>query len=186
MNDSVNYQSNSENFNSDGSIEPWYKQGWPWALIAIPLLTIIACSVTIWIAFNTEDSLVQDDYYKKGLAINFHLDRIDQAKDLGLQIKIELNSKTNLLLLKLTSLNTQAEFDLPDNLILKLSHPTLKNKDKNLALAQLSGNDYITELKDLGSSYWHISIEDDKQTWLLKSRWLYPDSDSIEINANSI
>ncbi len=39
---------------------PWYRQFWPWALIAIPAATVVACAVTIVIAIVSDDGLVTD------------------------------------------------------------------------------------------------------------------------------
>jgi hypothetical protein len=40
---------------------PWYRQFWPWVLIAIPALTVIASAVTLWLALSNPDYLVVDD-----------------------------------------------------------------------------------------------------------------------------
>ena len=37
---------------------PWYREPWPWVLIALPLLTIIASAVTFWLAVSHPDYLV--------------------------------------------------------------------------------------------------------------------------------
>jgi hypothetical protein len=39
---------------------PWYKEPWPWVLIAIPLLTVIASGFTFWLAVSNPDYLVVD------------------------------------------------------------------------------------------------------------------------------
>ena len=55
--------------NSD--IKPWYRQFWPWFLISIPLLTVIAGIITLAIALKYPDHLVVDqeqyDEIKAGL-----------------------------------------------------------------------------------------------------------------------
>lgn len=170
---------------SDLDTEPWYKQGWPWALIAIPLLTIIAGVITISIAFNTNDSLVQDNYYKEGLAINNSIERTQLARKLALTAKIEINTET-----KLIHINFTSSEKLPQQLILKFSHPTLESKDQTFTLDSLSGGDFVAEFNKLQSAYWHISLEDDTKSWILKSRWLYPDkaskvNESILIDAST-
>jgi len=38
--------------------KPWYKQFWPWFLISIPLLTVIAGIITLIIALKNPDYLV--------------------------------------------------------------------------------------------------------------------------------
>ena len=40
---------------------PWYRQFWPWVLIAIPLLTVIASGITLWLAIRYPDTLVVDE-----------------------------------------------------------------------------------------------------------------------------
>ncbi|MCF6192898.1 MAG: FixH family protein [Kangiellaceae bacterium] len=181
---------------NDLDTQPWYKQGWPWALIAIPFFTVIAGVTTFIIANNTSDSLVQDDYYKKGLAINSNLDRISLAATLSLLAKIEIRSESNLIVISLQSnpnldLNLDSVSDsvskqnkgLPDELILNFFHPTLQSKDKTIRLAKLSGNDYVGEFSDLTNAYWHISLEDSDKIWLMKARWLYPNNTSLVIDS---
>ena len=45
-------------------IRLWYREPWPWVLIAIPLLTVIASAVTFWLAVSRPDYLVlePDEY----------------------------------------------------------------------------------------------------------------------------
>ena len=48
---------------------PWYKQFWPWFLIALPTAVVIGCIVSVSIAFKYADVPVQDDYEKHGLTV---------------------------------------------------------------------------------------------------------------------
>jgi hypothetical protein len=43
---------------------PWYREPWPWVLITIPALTVIACAITVWLAVTRPDPLVveRDEY----------------------------------------------------------------------------------------------------------------------------
>ena len=50
--------------------QPWYKERWPWILMAGPGLVIVAGVITVWLAVVSNDGLVTDDYYKQGLAVN--------------------------------------------------------------------------------------------------------------------
>ncbi|MEM7209241.1 MAG: FixH family protein [Pseudomonadota bacterium] len=56
---------------------PWYKQFWPWAIIAIPATTVVACIIMITLAIKTDDGLVSGDYYREGLTINERLKPAD-------------------------------------------------------------------------------------------------------------
>lgn len=52
----------------------WYRQFWPWFLIALPGTVVVASLITIYIAFTHQDPLVDGNYYKHGLTINERLD----------------------------------------------------------------------------------------------------------------
>jgi hypothetical protein len=45
----------------DPDVRPWYREPWPWVLIAIPLLTIIASAYTFYLAVSHPDYLVVDE-----------------------------------------------------------------------------------------------------------------------------
>ncbi|HSC95836.1 MAG TPA: FixH family protein, partial [Burkholderiales bacterium] len=43
--------------------KPWYRERWPWLLMAGPAAVLVAGAATIWIAFASADGLVAEDYY---------------------------------------------------------------------------------------------------------------------------
>jgi len=45
----------------DLDVRPWYKEPWPWVLIAIHLLTIIASTYTFYLAVSHPDYLVVEE-----------------------------------------------------------------------------------------------------------------------------
>ena len=51
-------------------LSPWYREPWPWLLMAGPAVVVVAGLFTAWLAVVHEDGLVADDYYKQGLGIN--------------------------------------------------------------------------------------------------------------------
>jgi hypothetical protein len=44
-----------------GDIEPWYKQFWPWFIIALPASVVVASFFTLWLAVTNPDHLVVDE-----------------------------------------------------------------------------------------------------------------------------
>lgn len=40
---------------------PWYKQFWPWFIIALPASVVVASFFTLWLAISNPDPLVVDD-----------------------------------------------------------------------------------------------------------------------------
>ncbi|OGT80752.1 MAG: hypothetical protein A3H91_07790 [Gammaproteobacteria bacterium RIFCSPLOWO2_02_FULL_61_13] len=72
------------------TIPPWYRQAYVWLLIAFPAISVAAGLTTLFIAFNTYDGLVVDDYYKRGMEINRELDRDHAAAKRGFDATVEL------------------------------------------------------------------------------------------------
>jgi len=40
---------------------PWYRQFWPWFIIALPAAAVIASFFTLWLALSNPDYVVVDD-----------------------------------------------------------------------------------------------------------------------------
>ena len=64
--------------------KPWYRFPLVWMLVAIPFSAVIMGVVMIWLAVDTDDGLVADDYYKLGMEINRVIKRDQKASELGL------------------------------------------------------------------------------------------------------
>ena len=55
----------SQNTKPNASQEPpWYRQFWPWFIIALPASVVIASFFTLWLAISNPDHLVieKDEY----------------------------------------------------------------------------------------------------------------------------
>ena len=49
-----------------GPDTPWYRQFWPWFIIALPACAVIASFITLWLAVSRPDYLVVDeDEYRR-------------------------------------------------------------------------------------------------------------------------
>jgi hypothetical protein len=44
-----------------GDILPWYKQFWPWFIIALPASVVVASFFTLWLAISNPYQLVVDE-----------------------------------------------------------------------------------------------------------------------------
>src|SRR5512147_2742844 len=103
--------------------KPWYREPWPWFLIALPATAVVAGLTTVWIAFQNDDGLVVGDYYKEGLAINQTLARDDAARALALAATMKGEDGA----LELTLAGHLKTY--PVQLILTLAHPTHQGMD---------------------------------------------------------
>ncbi|MET3440326.1 hypothetical protein ABIC94_001072 [Variovorax paradoxus] len=48
----------------------WWRYPLLWMVIAGPALVVVASFVTFWYAWQSPDSLVAEDYYRRGVEIN--------------------------------------------------------------------------------------------------------------------
>ncbi|MDC3332792.1 FixH family protein [bacterium] len=153
----------------------WYRQFWPWFLISLPASVVVAGFVTLKIAIDHADSLVIDNYYKEGLAINqsMALDKI--ASQYGLSAELIVDGMTGEMRIDLKATNN-SDFNYPSSLVLKAFHPTNSAQDFEVMLSVRTPGQYMADLEQIRSGLWYIEIAPidslaitDENTWRLKS-----------------
>jgi hypothetical protein len=155
---------------------PWYRQFWPWFIISIPALTIVAAMITITIAVKTNDGLVVDDYYKEGLAINEDKQRVRKAAALEISAELSLD-ENGMIRARLPETVSALPF-----LMLTLTHPGDASKDLELPLANI-GNALFTSKDPLTGTAinWHVVITPPDTDWKLSGRWRPDTMNTIQI-----
>lgn len=146
---------------SAGNELPWYRHRWPWLLMAGPAAVVVAGIVTAWIAANSHDGLVADDYYRQGLAVNQKLARVEAAAALGLEARLRLGGGR----IDVTLISARGA-PLPPRLRVTLAHPTRGGEDRVLLLEGAGGR-YEGRGPALGAGRWHVLIEDEAGRWRL-------------------
>ena len=145
-------------------IDPWYRHRWPWMLMAGPLIVVIAGLFTAYLAVTSNDGLVDDDYYKQGLAVNKLSEREQRAAALGLQAEVMQRSDGAQLRLLLRA---GTDFVLPEVLVLRLVHPTRGGADQRVQLRADGGGSYTGKLASPLAGRWRLALEDEQQRWRL-------------------
>ena len=62
-------------------VEPWYKQFWPWFIIALPASVVIASFFTLWLAISNPDYLVVDEDEYQKIRSELKAQPADQSKE---------------------------------------------------------------------------------------------------------
>ena len=135
---------------------PWYREPWPWILMAAPAAAVVAGAATIWIAVDSADGLVADDYYKRGLAINQVLAREENARRLGVQARAEARDGR---------LRVALAGAAPEAIFAQLAHATRAGYDQRLRLAPSAPGVYEAELPPLAAGRWRVVLEDPRGEW---------------------
>ncbi len=137
---------------------PWYKNGYVWLVIFLPLSAVIGGIITIRLAIISDDGLVSDDYYQEGLQINRLLERDKKAEKLGLSTTINFDypeKKVKVLV------SAKPEFSYPEKLKLSFLHRTRKGFDKVVTLKHINDSLYEASLPKLVKGNWYVQIETD-------------------------
>ncbi|MGZ5039278.1 MAG: FixH family protein [Usitatibacter sp.] len=156
---------------------PWYREPWPWIVMAGPAAVVVAGIATAVVAWRTSDGLVADAYYKQGLAINRVLEREARARDLGISATVQFSeSRVRVRVI----LRTQGEA--PAALRLVLLHPTRAGEDQVIPLQRVDTGIYEGDMGIPRGAMLGIRLEDAAGGWRLDGRWPTEDS-SVALGA---
>jgi len=145
---------------------PWYRQFWPWFLIGPPLVVVIAGFNMLYIALKYPHSMVDDQYYKQGLAINQSLDQDRRAAELNLSAEIVFRWLNNRDAAQVeVSLSGMASY--PQQLTLLLLHPGSQSLDQTLDLKQLEAGQYSAQLTQQYQYRYYLRLQPADKSWRL-------------------
>ncbi len=155
---------------------PWYREPWPWFLMAGPAIVVVAGFLTLGFAIQSADGLVADDYYRQGKAINMTITRDARARDLGYRARLSLATDGQV------ALAFSAAAPASPTLRLSLHHPTRAGFDREILLARTADGRYAAAMPPIDSARWALAVEDEARTWRLTSDWHTGES-SVELGA---
>ncbi|NOH96306.1 FixH family protein [Vibrio sp. 99-70-13A1] len=149
-------------------VKPWYKQFWPWFLIALPSTVVIWTILTVILFTQNSVDLVTEDYYKKGKGINIDISKVNVAKDLGLFASVSEESDSVVLTLNKGSLEHYPALNA------MFVHRTLPDRDfSKLLTADAKGN-YRLILENDIQGPWFIELSPHNSEWLIQGRITFP------------
>lgn len=137
--------------------KPWYKEPWPWLLMAGPAIVVIAGLATAFLAVSTDDGVVADDYYKRGLVINRVLEREQRAAALGLGAIVSIGDDGAVR----ADVHWNGDAAAPDAMTLKVSHATRAGMDRRAPLARGADGAYYGRLEPPPAGRWLVMLETD-------------------------
>lgn len=138
---------------------PWYRHRWPWLLMLGPALVVVAGIVTIWLAVASDDGLVADDYYKRGLAINQTIGRSERAVALGIVATIDLADDGDLRV-RLATPSREPDAR-PAALRVVFAHPARAGEDVRATLSAGPEGAYRGRVAPLAPGRWTMIVETD-------------------------
>lgn len=153
--------------------KPWYREPWPWILMAGPAIVIVAGIFTAWIAYTRGDTVISEDYYRKGLAAAQTLASSERAQAMGLQASVRLSADDSVSVMLAAAAGAGETFAAPAEIRLTLSHPTRAGLDQIQTLS-LEGDTYRGRLHLPASGHWLLLLESEEQGWRLLGKVILP------------
>lgn len=146
--------------------------------MAGPLIVVIAGIITAWLAIVSNDGLVTEDYYRKGLAVNQTLASSERARAMGLTAGLTLTAESATVRL---SARAGRSFVPPASLRVTLSHPTRAGLDQ-VAVLMREGERYAGKLHLPASGHWLLLIENEEaESWRLMGSVVLPFSGEVVV-----
>ncbi|CAH6930359.1 conserved hypothetical protein [Vibrio chagasii] len=149
-------------------VKPWYKQFWPWFLIALPATVVIWTIMTVIVFTQNSVDLVTEDYYKKGKGINVDISKVNIAKELGLSAS--LNEKGNSVIITLDK-GKLGHFPAISAMFV---HRTLPDRDFTQLLTADARGNYTMTLDHHLEGPWFIELTPHDEQWLVQGRMNFP------------
>jgi hypothetical protein len=155
-------------------LRPWYREPWPWLLMLAPAAAVAMGIVMLVLGLRSDDGLVVDDYYKRGLAINQVLDREVRAAALGLGATLSFSPARDRVRVLVSGGGERV-----DRATLRLVHPTRAGQDQAVALATGAGGVLEGGLAPMPSGTWRLVLEDPDGAWRLTGHWRTADAQAV-------
>jgi hypothetical protein len=140
----------------------WYQVPFVWLVVLLPVTAVVGSFVSLALAVHSDDGLVEDDYYKRGMEINRVLDRDRAAVSHGLESTLDLDATRHVLLIRLTA---RQAIPWPDNVKLQLMHATRAGFDRTLVMPRGPDGSYRAPLPELMPGHWNVQLT--AQDWRL-------------------
>jgi hypothetical protein len=157
-------------------VPPWYRQRWPWLLISGPLIVVVAGFVTAYIAWSTDDGVIAEDYYKRGLLINKSLARGARSAELGLGAIVRVGADGTA---RVELTGGPAGFAAPATLTLRIVHATRAGLDRSAALARDPDGAYRGRVEPPPVGRWLVSVE--TESWRLPAAEIAGRPDEVRL-----
>ena len=111
--------------------KPWYRQFWPWFIIALPAASVVGGLTTFWISLQTTDSLVVQSDDGMQIVAERRVNAEQLAAELNLAALIDIDLDPAPYWPRCARVSSMT---VPAALQLEFSHPAFADRDQRIAL----------------------------------------------------
>ncbi|WP_371379083.1 FixH family protein [Thalassotalea aquiviva] len=141
---------------------PWYKEPWAYLVFILPISAVVAGITTLIIANTNPDTVVVDDYYKKGKSINQDIRKFKMAEKLGIRFNMHISDN------EIVLIPTGIEKTFPV-LNVNFYHSTLSHRDFDLKLTRDGNGHYRQQFDQDVNGKWRVSITPFDDKWRMQT-----------------
>jgi uncharacterized protein len=147
------------------SVNPWYKEPWPWMILGLLGLGIVAGTSIAFIGITNPPEMVTGEYERLGRGLTDTATRTGQARNLGLFGQVGLEGDRVVL-----EINAHDPAALPASLLIRFQHPATSDGDSSVVLEREAHGRYIGHLTIAPHERSQVIVTDLAQTWWLSGR----------------
>ena len=145
--------------------KPWYKEPWPFILISITGLGVVAGSTLAYIGLSNPPEIVSGDFEQLGRGLTDTNVRTAQARSLGLSGVLHISEREARL--ELSALDAAG---LPETLLIQFQHPATSDQDRILVVQRRAAGVYSGSMDEAPHPRARIVVADLPQSWWLAGR----------------
>lgn len=150
-------------------VKPWHREFWPWFIVALLGSVVIASFITLGIAIYFDDSVVRDNYYKEGLAINQEKKLDERARTANISAQLTFEGQG--IRLDLRGKLGEHSPQYSAGMTLQFIHPLHADNDLTVALTEVVDGTFIGKLSRPLHGHWDLDLQPTQaSTWRLRSR----------------
>lgn len=156
----MNTNPNQTAKNQQEPFTPWHAEPWVWFIISLLTVTFCWGGVRLYTALSYKDSVVVDDYYKRGKSVNQDMTRTRAARNQNIEANITIDDLIGEVRVQVTGNPEQW----PDKLILRFLSPVFADRDITLSIHRAVTGDYVGQLQELVSGRYYLQLETEDKT----------------------
>lgn len=147
------------------SAQPWYKEPWPFILISITGLGVVAGSTLAYIGLSNPPEIVSGEFGSLAKFVTEDSAGVHEARALGLAGRLALDEGVIVLSLSASDLST-----LPGQLMVHFQHPATSTGDSVAVLFHHGGGEYRGPYNEPPHARAHVMVTDLARSWSLAGR----------------
>jgi hypothetical protein len=145
--------------------KPWYRNFWPWFIIAVVGWGVVSSSITLTVALNNPPHMMTGDYAKLGKALVDTHERADRAEAMGLSGTLVRRGAQWAL-----SVDALRRDELGDRLLLLAQHPTDSARDRQVVFERIAPGEYRADAVAIPQRG-RVIVSDLEQSWWISSAY---------------